>query len=75
MNTIKQYTLRICVLLLFVGVTSCNDDFVNTKPLDEVPDTDTWSDPALSEAFVLGIYNGFGQGGFDEQMQASLTDE
>ncbi|EKF54235.1 RagB/SusD domain-containing protein [Galbibacter marinus] len=75
MNTIKQYTLRICVLLLFVGVTSCNDDFVNTKPLDEVPDSDTWSDPALSEAFVLDIYNGFGQGGFDEQMQASLTDE
>lgn len=75
MNTIKQYTLRLCVLLLFVGATSCNDDFVNTKPLDEVPDSDTWSDPALSEAFVIDIYNGFGQGGFDEQMQASLTDE
>lgn len=75
MNNIKQYTLRICVLLLLVGVTSCNDDFVNTKPLDEVPDTDTWADPSLSEAFVLDIYNGFGQGGFDEQMQASLTDE
>src|SRR5690606_21289954 len=75
MNNIKQYTLRICVLLLLVGVTSCNDDFVNTKPLDEVPDTDTWADPALSEAFVLEIYNGFGQGGLDEQMQASLADE
>lgn len=75
MNTIKQYILRMCVLLLFVGATSCNDDFVSTKPLDEVPDSDTWSDPALSEAFVIDIYNGFGQGGFDEQMQASLTDE
>lgn len=75
MNNIKQYTLRICLLLLFVGVTSCDDDFVSTKPLDEVPDTDTWADPALSEAFVLEIYNGFGQGGLDEQMQASLTDE
>lgn len=75
MNTIRIYIFRICALLLFIGVSSCNDDFVNTKPLDEVPDTDTWSDPALSEAFVLDIYNGFGQGGFDEQMQASLTDE
>src|SRR5690606_2327708 len=75
MNNIKQYTLRICLLLLFIGVTSCNDDFVNTKPLDEVPNSDTWSDPALSEAFILDIYNGFGQGGLDEQMQASLTDE
>lgn len=63
------------MLLLLVGVMSCNDDFVNTKPLDEVPDSDTWADPALSEAFVLDIYNGFGQGGLDEQMQASLTDE
>lgn len=63
------------MLLLFVGMTSCNDDFVNRKPLDEVPNSDTWSDPALSEAFVLDIYNGFGQGGLDEQMQASLTDE
>lgn len=75
MNNIKQYTLRICLLLLFIGVTSCNDDFVNTKPLDEVRDTEAWADPALSEAFVVDIYNGFGQGGLDEQMQASLTDE
>lgn len=75
MNNIKQYILKMCALLLLVGVTSCNDDFVNTKPLDEVRDTETWADPALSEAFVVDIYNGFGQGGFDEQMQASLTDE
>src|SRR5690606_8551575 len=75
MNNIKQYILKMCALLILVGVTSCNDDFVNTKPLDEVPDTDTWADPALSEAFVVDIYNGFGQGGLDEQMQASLTDE
>src|SRR5690606_25206332 len=32
-------------------------------------------DAALAEAFVVEIYNGFGQGGLDEQMQASLTDE
>lgn len=73
MNILKKYS--ICMLLLLVGAMSCNDDFVNTKPLDEVPDSDTWADPALSEAFVLDIYNGFGQGGLDEQMQASLTDE
>src|SRR5690606_16879667 len=75
MNNIKQYTLRICVLLLLVGVTSCNDDFVNTKPLDEVTETDTWAFPSVSEAFDLQMYIGFGQGGLDEEMQASLTEE
>lgn len=58
--------------LLVVG---CNDDFVNTRPLDQVSEAAVWSDAALAEAFVLEIYAGFGNGGFDEQMLASLTDE
>lgn len=56
-------------------IAGCNDDFVNTQPLDEVAEEAVWSDAALSEAFITEIYNGFGQGGLDEQMQASLTDE
>ena len=58
-----------------VIVTGCDDDFVNTKPLDQVAESDVWVDPGLSEAFVTDIYTGFGNGGFDEQMLASLTDE
>lgn len=54
---------------------SCNDDFLDTRPLGEVSESSVWSDPALAEAFVIGIYQGFGNGGFDEQMLASLTDE
>jgi hypothetical protein len=34
-----------------------------------------WTDASLAEAFVSEIYAGFGNGGFDEQMNASLTDE
>lgn len=55
--------------------TSCNDEFLNTQPLGEVSESAVWSDIALSEAFVVGVYQGFGNGGFDEQMLASLTDE
>lgn len=62
-------------LLIFVAIVGCDDDFVNTKPLNEVPEEEVWADAGLAEAFVIDIYNGFGQGGFDEQMQASLTDE
>ena len=55
--------------------SSCNDDFLNTKPLGEVEGATTWKDAALSEAFVSGIYEGLGFGGLNEEMLASATDE
>lgn len=61
--------------LLSLFILGCNDDFVNTKPLDQLGETTVWTDPSLAEAFVSEIYAGFGNGGFDEQMLASLTDE
>ncbi|WP_325635640.1 RagB/SusD family nutrient uptake outer membrane protein [Parapedobacter sp.] len=74
MRTLKKYNF-ISALLLMACITGCNDDFVSTAPLGEVPEEVAWGDAALAEAFVVEIYNGFGQGGLDEQMQASLTDE
>ena len=35
---------------------SCNDDFLETKPLDQFAEEDIWSDPTLAEAFVNKIY-------------------
>jgi hypothetical protein len=67
-----------CVLIMAVCgsiITACKRDFLNTKPFDKVTPDDTWKDGALAEAFVTGIYTGLGQGGFDEQMLASLSDE
>src|SRR5690554_252413 len=58
-----------------VFITSCRDEFLNTQPLGEVSETAVWTDAALAEAFVTEIYAGFGFGGFEEQMLASLTDE
>ncbi len=55
--------------------TSCNDSFVNTKPLDQLSESVVWTDPNLAEAFVTELYGGLGNGGFDEQMLSSLTDE
>ena len=56
-------------------MVSCNGDFLNTEPQTEISESAVWSDPALAEAFVTGIYQGFGQGGFNEEMLASMTDE
>ena len=55
--------------------TSCNDEFVNTTPLDQLSQEVVWGDASLAEAFVSELYGGLGNGGFDEQMLASLTDE
>ncbi|MEZ0484657.1 RagB/SusD family nutrient uptake outer membrane protein [Fibrella aquatica] len=68
-------TISLSLLITAFAVTGCNDDFVNTQPLDQVSGTAVWSDAALAEAFVTGIYAGLGQGGFNEQQLASLTDE
>lgn len=67
---------NILYIAFFATVTSsCNDDFVNTGPLNEIPAEAVWSDGPLAEAFVYEIYNGFGMGGFYEQQKASMTDE
>ena len=57
------------------GITGCDEEFLNTEPLNEVSESVVWADPGLSQAFVTNLYAGFGNGGFDEQMLASLTDE
>lgn len=77
MNFNGRFTaLSLAMLVsLTLSTTSCNDDFVSTKPLGEVPAADTWKDVGLSEAFVTDLYRTLGNGGFDEQMLASLTDE
>ncbi|WP_343537588.1 RagB/SusD family nutrient uptake outer membrane protein [Sphingobacterium thalpophilum] len=71
----KIVNTSLIILALSSGLQSCNDDFVSTKPLSEVPQELVWSDAGLSEAFVVEIYNGFGVGGFYEQQMASMTDE
>lgn len=56
-------------------MVSCNDDFMDITPLSEVSEASVWTDEGLATAAVTGIYNGLGNGGFDEQMLASLSDE
>ena len=67
--------IKLSFLLALILLLACNKDFLNTKPLDQVPASETWKDPAFSEAFVNGVYGGLFEGGFDEQMLACITDE
>ncbi|MCF2442724.1 RagB/SusD family nutrient uptake outer membrane protein [Dyadobacter sp. CY345] len=67
--------LVVIALLAAGGVSSCKTDFLDVEPITEIASDRVWEDGALSEAFVTGIYAGLQQGGFAEQMLASLTDE
>jgi hypothetical protein len=71
----KKRHIIIALSVFGTVFTSCNDSFVNTKPLDQLSESVVWTDPSLADAFVTELYGGLGNGGFDEQMLASLTDE
>lgn len=60
-----------CLVLPF----SCNEDFLNTSPVDKISSVTTWTDAALSQAYIYGVYSYLGLGGFEEQQLAVYTDE
>lgn len=65
------------MLVLSVTMVACNQDFLNTKPLDKVLGTAVWTDANLAEAFVTDVYNGLrdgilGQMNFDCQTDNAL---
>ena len=74
----KRYIIQcyLAAILILTGITSCQKDFLDINPTDQVPAETTWQDGALAEAFVTGIYNQYlGVGGFTEEMLASFSDE
>lgn len=72
MKTTKYLWVGLVTIMLHA---SCSEEFLNTQPLGEVSEAAVWTDAGLAEAFVTDIYGGLGQGGFNEQALASLTDE
>jgi hypothetical protein len=70
----KNIKLYILVSITFLAV-SCKKDFMDVNPPDKISSELVWKDPALAQAFVNDIYNGLGNGGFSEQMLASVSDE
>lgn len=67
--------IHVLMIAMLIFPMACDTDFLDTDPVGAVPAETTWSDGALSQAFVFGIYSFLGYGGFEEQMLASYTDE
>ena len=64
-----------CLLAVLLVAVSCNQDFLDTQPLDKISSEATWSDAALAEAFVFGVYSFLEYGGFEEYGLSSYSDE
>ncbi|WP_025763435.1 RagB/SusD family nutrient uptake outer membrane protein [Dyadobacter tibetensis] len=75
LNYKKISKMLAVVVVSSIGITACSTDFLDVTPPTEIPSSEVWGDGALSEGFVTGIYAGLQQGGFSEQMLASLSDE
>jgi hypothetical protein len=70
-KTLTATSLMVMASLFY----ACNDNFLDTTPLDKISSSVTWSDGTLAEAFVFSVYSYLGYGGFEEQMLAVYTDE
>lgn len=69
-----KFILFIAIIAMLIPF-ACNEDFLNTTPLDRISSDATWGDGPLSQAFIFNVYSSLGYGGFEEQALASLTDE
>jgi hypothetical protein len=73
MRNIK-YIILISLLGLF-SMTSCNDDFLETQPLDEFADGAVWSDESLAESFINNIYQRLDQTFTQGRLKGMIVDE
>lgn len=71
----KRKLVLLGLLTVALIPLSCNEDFLETQPLDSISSDATWADGALAQAFVFNVYSSLGYGGFEEEGLASLTDE
>ena len=72
-KSIKFFPALLAVLVMFP--LACNDNFLDTQPLDKISSDATWADGPLSQAFIFNVYSFLGYGGFEEQSLAGISDE
>lgn len=72
MNNLKITTL----IILGLMVLGCNDDFLETTPLNQIAESSVWSDKNLAEAAVFDLYQGTWAGSLSrEETSDAFTDQ
>ncbi len=70
----KKIIYSLLVAALLSGVSSCNKDQLNVKPVDQFSDASVWEDPALIQTFINNIYTGVPHG-FSNIILGAVVDE
>lgn len=72
----KNYKIRYIVLFvsLILVITSCDDQILNKKPLDQISEDDLWNDPTLIQTYVTDIYRGVGHGFFAVNISSGVDE-
>ncbi|MCL6267879.1 RagB/SusD family nutrient uptake outer membrane protein [Flagellimonas myxillae] len=72
----RKNILKLASLSLFAFVImGCNEDFLDTTPLNEIAEDAVWSDRNLAEAAVLDLYQGTWAGTLtEEETSDAFTD-
>lgn len=71
---LKNSTFLVLAVVLLLA-PACKKDFLNVSPPNQLSADIVWNDPITAQAYINDIYNGLVQGGFAEQMLASVSDE
>ena len=72
-KAIFNISTLLAIGLLFAG---CNDDFLETTPLDQIAEDQVWSSEKLAEAAVLDLYQGTWAGTLTrEETTDAFTDQ
>jgi starch-binding outer membrane protein, SusD/RagB family len=51
------HIFKAIVIIVFLTFASCNDDFLDTRPLDGYTDQAVWGDLSLVETFINEAYS------------------
>lgn len=55
-ETMKKYFKYIIILISTVIISSCNEDFLDTQPLDKFSEDNVWNDANLAQGFIYRVY-------------------
>ncbi len=79
MKNLKKYIRLVYMTVIIIFnlqlLNSCDDDFLEGKPLDKVSDADVWTDVSLAQFFVNDIYGNMRDGWGNHMSLSVCSDE
>lgn len=71
----RKIYILITIFTVVGFLSSCNKDFLETKPLTEFSEVDVWNDPALVETFINQIYWRLDEPFSNGRLKSNIVDE